>query len=60
MSPAICRVNRPHMYIKGVGERTFVGNDDGSMALVLGILIHLSYILGLGPWRYLSELAPVF
>lgn len=48
VSPAICRVNRPHMYIKWVGERTFVGNDDSSMALVLGVLIHLSYNLGLG------------
>lgn len=48
------------MYIKGVGERTFVGNDDSSVALVLGVLIHLSYILGLGLWRHFSELAPVF
>ena len=60
MSPAICRVKRPRMYIKGVGERTFVGNDDSSMALVFGVLIHLTYTLGLGPWRYLSEVAPVF
>jgi hypothetical protein len=43
-----------------VGEGTFVGNDDSSVEFVLGILIHLSYILSLGPWGYFGELASVF